>query len=298
MNRIATVVVTFNRLQLLQEEIETLRSQTFAANQQIVVINNGSTDNTAEWLAEQKDLVIITQENSGGAGGFFTGLKYAAEKGYDYCWLMDDDVECDKFALEELFNAYQIKEKLGFVCSSVVGIDGTPMNVPIIDTSSRTNGYPDTLEFLDKQMVKVASATFVSVFLSTNIIREVGLPLREYFIWGDDTEYTYRISAKHPCYVCGKSKVVHKRSLQQGLSFETETNPARVKMYFYYLRNQNYKHYQSLNWFRKQIFKIKWIRLSDYYKKKGQLEKAEVVLDVLNALPSFTPSIHFPGIYI
>lgn len=292
--RIATVVVTFNRLQLLQKEIETLRYQTFAEVQQIIVINNGSNDNTAAWLAEQKDLITITQENSGGAGGFFTGLKYAAENAFDYCWLMDDDVECDKYALEELYNAYQIKEKIGFVCSSVVGMDGNPMNVPIIDTSSGVNGYPDTLEFLENQMVKVASATFVSVFLGTDIIREVGLPLKEYFIWGDDTEYTYRISSQYPCYVCGKSKVVHKRSIQQGLSFENETNPARIKMYFYYLRNHNYKYYQSLNWFRKQIFKIKWIRLSNYYKKKGQLEKAAVVLAVLKALPSFTPSIQYP----
>ena len=62
-------------------------------------------EHSAEWLAEQKDLDVVTQGNVGGAGGFFTGMKYAVEKGYDYVWAMDDDVLCRHDALAELMKA-------------------------------------------------------------------------------------------------------------------------------------------------------------------------------------------------
>ena len=47
---VATVVVTYNRLSYLKNLIESLRQQTYTDNH-IIVINNSSTDGTAEWLA-------------------------------------------------------------------------------------------------------------------------------------------------------------------------------------------------------------------------------------------------------
>ena len=82
-NEVGIVVVTYNRLELLKEVVESLRQQTFR-DFQIVVVNNGSTDNTSEWLTNQKDIYTINQENLGGAGGFFTGMKYVAENGFKY----------------------------------------------------------------------------------------------------------------------------------------------------------------------------------------------------------------------
>ena len=75
------------------EVIDALRKQTYN-DYQIVVVNNGSTDGTEKWLSQQRDIITITQENLGGAGGFFAGMKYVAEHGYEYCWIMDDDVLC------------------------------------------------------------------------------------------------------------------------------------------------------------------------------------------------------------
>ena len=86
-SKVGTVIVTYNRLTLLKEVIEALRQQTYL-NQQIIIVNNGSTDSTAEWLQKQKDIVVINQENLGGAGGFFTGMKYVAEHNFDFCWIM------------------------------------------------------------------------------------------------------------------------------------------------------------------------------------------------------------------
>ena len=69
----------------------------------IIVVNNGSTDGTQEWLEKQKQyLHIINQENIGGAGGFHTGVKYAHSQNADWMWLMDDDVAPQLDCLEKL----------------------------------------------------------------------------------------------------------------------------------------------------------------------------------------------------
>ena len=70
MNIIA-VVVTYNRKELLKRNITCLRANTPVSS--IVVVNNGSTDGTGEWLDDQKDLTVIHQENVGGSGGFYRG---------------------------------------------------------------------------------------------------------------------------------------------------------------------------------------------------------------------------------
>lgn len=100
-SKIAAVVVTFNRLELLKQCIDSLRNQTHKLDE-IIIVNNSSTDGTIEWLNQQKDLTIITQENSGSAGGQHTGIKIAYEKGFDWIWCFDDDCFVETNALEEL----------------------------------------------------------------------------------------------------------------------------------------------------------------------------------------------------
>jgi GT2 family glycosyltransferase len=237
--KVAALVVTYNRLDLLKEVIDALRGQTYS-QLSIVVVNNGSTDDTAQWLNSQSDVTTITQDNTGGAGGFNTGMRYIAEHNYDACWLMDDDVVCSPDALKELLNALQKNDNIGFVCSKVVGLDGTPMNVPMVDQRKRGVNYQNWMDYLEYQMVGVEACTFVSVLIPTRVIKEVGLPYKEYFIWGDDSEYTTRITRKYSAFMAAKSVVTHKRAIQGDLRFDTETNATRINNFFYYFRNQTH----------------------------------------------------------
>lgn len=289
---VATIVVTYNRLNLLQEEIESLRAQTFKDNQ-IVVINNGSTDGTLDWLKQQNDIITITQGNLGGAGGFNTGMRYAVENGYKYCWVMDDDVICSPDALQELYDGYHKKENIGFVCSRVSGIDGKAMNTPVVEDRGK-DGYGNYYDLIEQQMIKVKEATFVSVFLATEKIKELGLPIKEFFIWGDDTEFTYRVSSKYDSYLCCKSTVVHKRNIQKGLTFDTEIDPKRLKNYFYMFRNNGYNRVKYKN---ERIFFILaqgYYRTFFYYLIRGKWSHARILFKAMNSFIGFKPAIEFP----
>lgn len=239
MKQVGIIVVTYNRLQLLKKNIQSLREQTYQ-NRQIIIVNNGSTDGTKQWLNEQKDLKVIHQENLGGAGGFHTGLKYVAENNFEYCWCMDDDVICQPTALEEFINTTKklTTNEWGFLCSTVIDTNNNLTNVPEIDFRQSDSNEPNWGEKLDIGLIKVRQASFVSVFIQTKTIYKYGLPLKDFFIWGDDTEYTIRISNHLSCYQVGKSIVQHLRTMTQGLQFLKEKNPNRISLYFYMYRNQ------------------------------------------------------------
>ena len=104
MNIIA-VVVTYNRMELLKRNIRCLQQNKPISS--IVIVNNGSTDGTTEWLAAQEGLTVINQTNVGGAGGFYTGIQYAYQAGADWIWCMDDDVFPRADCLEQLFAVYR-----------------------------------------------------------------------------------------------------------------------------------------------------------------------------------------------
>lgn len=291
--RVGIIVVTYNRLSLLKEVVDALRKQTYA-DTQIIVVNNGSTDGTIEWLEVQKDIVTITQENLGGAGGFFTGMKYVAQNNFDFCWIMDDDVVCNPTALEELLNAYHKKNNIGFVCSKVVGIEGSPMNVPIVDQRPTSNGYSNYDDLIEYQMIKVSMATFVSVLFKVDIIKEVGLPYREFFIWGDDSEYTSRVSSKYDCYLACKSIVVHKRILQTSLSFYTENNPSRLKNYFYSFRNAAFIELHNSSFKCKMKFLIRRLGMLFSLFLKGDFLRFRILWKATIATYYFRPKLVFP----
>ena len=90
MDKVIAVVVTYNRRQLLSECIDALRRQTRKVDA-IFVVNNGSTDDTEEWLQAQPDVDFVTQQNLGGAGGFARAIQTGYVRGYQWIWCMDDD---------------------------------------------------------------------------------------------------------------------------------------------------------------------------------------------------------------
>ena len=121
-NDILSVVVTYNRLELLKENIQGLLNQT-NNNFDILIIDNKSTDGTDKYLEQIKSdriSYIITDKNIGGAGGFNLGLRYAIENNYSYAWVMDDDTIPEENSLEKLLNAKEIlKDEFSFLNSYV-----------------------------------------------------------------------------------------------------------------------------------------------------------------------------------
>ncbi len=228
------VVVTYNRCELLKQALDALFSQTFRLNK-IIVINNASTDNTKDYLdnISNEQLVVIHKEiNEGGAGGFYYGIKEAYNLGCDFVWVMDDDTICTPDSLEKVMDGYEIVKdrNIGFLASNVFYKDETPCFMNICKPDYMWN------EYAEKGIIRVVHCSFVAMLIPTWIIKSVGLPIKEYFIWGDDGEYSTRILQNYEGYICAKSKVYHFMDFNTGVDiWNVEEN--RIERFYYFYRN-------------------------------------------------------------
>lgn len=110
MEKVIAVIVTYNRKTLLQRVVDSLRNQSVPLYG-IIVVDNGSTDGTGEWLDGQDGLTVIHQENVGGSGGFWRGIKEASRLDCDWIWCMDDDVFPREDCLKTLLDYASLNSK-------------------------------------------------------------------------------------------------------------------------------------------------------------------------------------------
>ena len=241
-NKIATVIVTYNRKHLLSKCIQHILNQS-VKEVDIIVIDNASTDGTKEMV--KKEFASFEQvkykntgSNIGGAGGFSFGIKWAVKHGYEYLWIMDDDTIPEQTALEELIKADKLLNgNYGFLSSYVKWIDNSPceMNVPKLDF----NWGKDIAQQFDNYMIRLESASFVSMFVKSDVVKKVGLPIKEFFIWADDVEYSKRISRQYPCYFVYKSQVVHEMGSNKSATI-IDTDNDRLGRFELLYRNRYY----------------------------------------------------------
>lgn len=86
---ISVIIPTFNRLELLKETVESVRNQTFR-DFEIIVVNDGSSDGTSEWLRAQRDINSLEQANCGIAASRNKGASRA--RGAWLAFLDHDDI--------------------------------------------------------------------------------------------------------------------------------------------------------------------------------------------------------------
>jgi GT2 family glycosyltransferase len=241
---IAVVVVTYNRKDLLSECLTSLIHQTKKIDQ-IFVVDNNSNDGTKEFLREfsrknKKINPLFLRKNIGAAGGFYEGMKKSYELGYDWIWMLDDDSIPHKTALKSLMNKLNIlPSETGFLCSNVYGISGEVMNVPNINLEYSKNEYPFWNYFLEKGIVEISSCGWMSLF-SRKVIKKIGYPIKELFLWGDDDDFTRRASKHFRGFLIGESKILHKRKIENTLNIIKEKDPKRIENFYFLYRNSLY----------------------------------------------------------
>ncbi len=196
--RIVAVVVTFNRRDLVTRLVLTLDSGRVVPDE-IVVVDNASTDGTSQALAALETATKLTvlelTENTGGAGGFHTGLAEALDRGADLVWLMDDDGTPVPDCLELLLPHITTHD---FIGPAVVSQDETgrlcfPIRVP-----GRSTFLPSVAALeaaAPSGLLPDVVIPFNGVLVTRELVERIGLPRAEFFIWGDDVEYLWRARA-------------------------------------------------------------------------------------------------------
>ncbi|SKC18966.1 glycosyltransferase family 2 protein [Dyadobacter psychrophilus] len=251
MKNIAAVVVTFNRLALLKGCIKSLREQTTRPDS-IIVVNNGSTDGTDIWLAQQADLQVIAQNNSGGAGGFYTGIKEAYQQEFNWIWVMDDDCVADKDCLSHMLDSLS---SVNARCVAPIVVDRTG------NTDTRHRGYFNFHNKLETTHTQIEAnnendklidfASFVGLMIHSSVVNEIGLPKKEFFIHNDDIEYCLRVNKISKILLSAKATINHLENATASTVLKSFLNHSRHRPPFEGLWIKYYGT-RNLIWMKKQ----------------------------------------------
>jgi rhamnopyranosyl-N-acetylglucosaminyl-diphospho-decaprenol beta-1,3/1,4-galactofuranosyltransferase len=190
MKKVAAVVVTFNNAAMLKGLLNDLYGQSKIPDE-IIVVDNASKDNTSMMVKKEFPDVRYFRlpENTGSAGGYYEGIK-AALPNSDMIWTLDDDVRLERDSLEELLK----------------GLEKLDADIKLSSVRSVGTRQPGVAPF------RLDLFPWRGTLIKSEVIREYGLPIKEFFIYGEDLEYAMRFNSKGLyCYWIPSSVCIEKR---------------------------------------------------------------------------------------
>lgn len=246
-NKIAVIIVTYNRVEKLKKALITYEKQTVLP-EYIIVVNNASTDNTKDYLIEWKKeksllnkIIINTESNLGGSGGFYLGEQEALKLDVDWILVSDDDAYLSDNYIEESMKILEYeKDDISIVCGLVEqngdfnnlqravvnNIWTTAFEKPIDLTTFNEHGYTE-IDFV----------SYVGPIINKKILDKTGLIDKDFFIWFDDTNHSIRLK-KYGKILCSKKALIYHDVTRAREAFNWKT--------YYGYRNHVYtlkKHY-------------------------------------------------------
>ncbi len=210
---ISMVIVTFNRLEKLKKAIDSINCQKFSPKN-LIIVNNGSTDKTKEYLdtLPKNIKVINNEENLGGSGGFYIGEQEALKHDADWVWISDDDAYLDNDVFDKLNQILSnIDLNVGAICTKVSTIDGIDFNHrrTIKKGLFRVKEIQSVLDDYSKENVEIDEFSYVGAVIRKNVLEEIGLVNKDFFIWYDDTEHSLRIRKKYKILLYPSLNIFH-----------------------------------------------------------------------------------------
>lgn len=111
--KLSVIVPTLNRLPDLIRCINSLRENEPLCTHEIIVIDGGSTDGTAGWLVEQRDLLVVQHNRRRGCTMAFNhGFAVASGR---YCAQLSDDVVIENDCLDAAIDMVENDKRIGQV---------------------------------------------------------------------------------------------------------------------------------------------------------------------------------------
>jgi len=201
---IAIVVVTYQRIQLLEVLFESIRANSLWPKQ-VYVIDNDADDEVATLVASLDESMpgctiswIPMSNNTGGAGGFSKGVDLAYQSGAEWIWLMDDDVKLFPDALEKLtpwMREAEAKNHLA-IQGRRLNFDGSDFywQYRLIVKLGIPNPVAPSRFKKNENFRHMNTVCFEGGLFHRRIVEQIGIPDYRFFIYWDDSIYGYLAS--------------------------------------------------------------------------------------------------------
>ncbi len=260
------LILNWNGKELMIDSLSSYLENDYP-NFKMVMIDNGSTDDSVEYVKRNFPGVIILQnaKNLGYSGGFNVGLDYAFNRNNaDYVLISNNDVKADKKVISELIKVAETDEKIGFVTGKVYYYDHPSIlqTVGKKNDPVRWNGGDIGVREEDKgQYNEISERDFaddIFTLVRRNLYKEIGGYDTTFFLQCE--EYDWQAKAKKKGYrimFTPFAKIWHKDSMTLGKTsslkaYYNARNPMLV-----ILKHKSPDFFRRYFWlhFRKDVFK-------------------------------------------
>jgi rhamnopyranosyl-N-acetylglucosaminyl-diphospho-decaprenol beta-1,3/1,4-galactofuranosyltransferase len=183
---VVCIIVTYNRLDILKDNLACIFSQNYLPDQ-ILVVNNGSSDGTEGFLKSNEfshDFITLV-ENLGYGAGLHAGIKNALDRWNPaYFWLMDDDSFPSPSVLSSLYESFLKHNRHG-----ILGLTGFNMK----------SGIPRPISS-NQSIVESDFVLVDNALVSADAIKQAGNFGQHFFMMCEDFEFCLRLR-KHGFFV-------------------------------------------------------------------------------------------------
>lgn len=224
---VAAVVLNWNNYSDTSTCLDSLSRIEYPKIQHIVV-DNGSTDQSKEKIANQFPTVriISSESNRGFAGGMNLGIQKLIHNGFDYIWLLNNDTEFPrKEVLQSLVEVLETNSNVGMVTpviwegrnSRKRWFTRGKINWKTA-TANHTNPPISSLsELVENQYIPLCSA-----LVDADVFKDIGFLPEQYFLYYEDLDFGVTLRDHgYDIVTCTSTSVVHKQGGTAGRQFDS-----------------------------------------------------------------------------
>jgi len=202
--RTALLVLNYNAMRYIGDCIDGLQCQT-CTNHEIIVIDNASTDGSAEYVATRYPHVRLLRqsENLGVGAGFNAGIRLALAEGFAYIALFNPDIRLDPAWLAETMATFERQPQAQICASMSLEADGKHVDSAggaILNLQSGIfGGYMGGVgvEDLPPDLRKLDFPVFFGLLTAMLVRREAfercGLLAEDFFMYFEDIDFSWRV---------------------------------------------------------------------------------------------------------
>lgn len=258
MKGVAVIILNYMTWQETLKEVEAVSAIVKDMPHEIIVVDNCSPNESDEQLrraAGDSFTFLQSGANRGYAAGNNVGLRYAEEKGWEYSWILNNDIEfCDPEVLARMLAVFEKDACIAAVSPNIYSPEGYLFNRDAVkwDVWNMTLGmmaYKKTgraEEEAKKGWLYVYRPQGCCMLLDTQKLQQVDYLDETTFLYYEEVILSERLEKKgFRCACCSATGIIHNHSytVRKTLS-KLKYIKSNLKSFCYYLKQ--YRHYNVL----------------------------------------------------
>lgn len=213
--KVSIIILTWNQCEMTKQQlVDVAKLDTKGMEVEMIVVDNGSTDETIAVLSKYKlpnmsYKFIETGSNLGFAGGNNYGIKYAIKNGADYMVLMNNDLILSKNLLRKLVELAETDETIGIIAPKMYFAKGFEFHKDrykpselgnviwyaggIVDRNNVYSEHRGVDEVDHRQYDTIEDTDFANgacALITRRLVQKIGPIDETFFLYWEDADYS------------------------------------------------------------------------------------------------------------